>query len=563
VRVCACPPTSFIIKPFFFLFSCFSSSSLLLPAKHYDEWADYARQLDTAEGRDTWKDDDESLHYDYVWIRDTLQDIRDCRVSGDAARMAALLSPIFARPRFDDPQLYSSSHIGSKRLIDTFMHEVLSLTQQLRDTSLPVQAKLDFFRKAKEAYGQTALCLSGGASLAYFHFGVVKALIESQCMPTIISGASGGAMVAAFVGVRNDQEILADVTPDLCDCVFPGFLDTWPQRIKRFLTQGVVFDWRLLVPNTRVLCKGDTTFEEAFRRTGRIINITVTPEHKHAEGVLLNHLTAPNVVIWSAVVASAALPCLLDAVTLQAKDVHGRVSPFYGLGRCWADGSIKTDLPMAQLAQAWNVNYFLVSQVNPHIVPFVFHQRGSSGLPSSQRFGSKFRGGFITSALEAGLRLDMRKWIQIMADLDILPELFGQDWRNSLLQASSGNVTIYPSPRLRDYMKLIIHPSREDMHLYIRGGELSAYPRINMHANHFLFEQAIADTLQHLEAMSAASVIAAGAQVATSSSPSASVSTNTGSTPAATTTTASHAPAAAIVKPVKQRKSSAEGGGRA
>lgn len=141
----------------------------------------------------------------------------------------------------------------------------------------------------------------------------------------------------------------------------------------------------------------------------------------------------------------------------------------------------------------------------------------------------------------------MRKWVQIMADLDILPELFGQDWRNSLLQASSGNVTIYPSPRLRDYMKLVIHPSREDMHLYIRGGELSAYPRINMHANHFLFERAIGDTLRHLEAVSAAASPSAAAAAAVTTA----------------TPNAAHAIAAATVKPGKQRKSSAEGGGRA
>jgi hypothetical protein len=38
-----------------------------------------------------------------------------------------------------------------------------------------------------------------------------------------------------------------------------------------------------------------------------------------------------------------------------------------------------------------------------------------------------------------------------------------QDWRNVLLQATSGHVTIYPSPRLRDYVRLLHDPSKEDM----------------------------------------------------------------------------------------------------
>jgi hypothetical protein len=33
------------------------------------------------------------------------------------------------------------------------------------------------------------------------------------------------------------------------------------------------------------------------------------------------------------------------------------------------------------------------------------------------------------------LRLDMRKWVQIMVDLDLLPELFGQVHRPLVLHA--------------------------------------------------------------------------------------------------------------------------------
>ena len=37
--------------------------------------------------------------------------------------------------------------------------------------------------------------------------------------------------------------------------------------------------------------------------------------------------------------------------------------------RRWADGSLEEDLPMRTLSEMFNVNYFLVSQTNPHIVP--------------------------------------------------------------------------------------------------------------------------------------------------------------------------------------------------
>jgi predicted acylesterase/phospholipase RssA len=37
----------------------------------------------------------------------------------------------------------------------------------------------------------------------------------------------------------------------------------------------------------------------------------------------------------------------------------------------WVDGSVRSDLPRQRLARLFNVNYFIASQVNPHIVPFM------------------------------------------------------------------------------------------------------------------------------------------------------------------------------------------------
>ena len=62
---------------------------------------------------------------------------------------------------------------------------------------------------------------------------------------------------------------------------------------------------------TRATTMGDMTFEEAYKKTGRILNITVTSSIKHGEAITLNYITSPNVVIWSAVVASSAIPPLI------------------------------------------------------------------------------------------------------------------------------------------------------------------------------------------------------------------------------------------------------------
>ena len=41
--------------------------------------------------------------------------------------------------------------------------------------------------------------LSGGASMAVYHIGVIKALYEQDLLPWIISGSSAGSIMAALI----------------------------------------------------------------------------------------------------------------------------------------------------------------------------------------------------------------------------------------------------------------------------------------------------------------------------------------------------------------------------
>jgi hypothetical protein len=91
-----------------------------------------------------------------------------------------------------------------------------------------------------------------------------------------------------------------------------------------------------------------------------------------------------------------------------------------------------------------------------------------------------------------------------MGELELLPEFFGQDWRTSLLQANSGNVTIYPSPPLSSWLRLVEDPSRADMAQYLRLGELSTWPRMCALSNHYAFEKVLAESLHLLESQQVA-----------------------------------------------------------
>ena len=132
----------------------------------------------------------------------------------------------------------------------------------------------------------------------------LRALWEANLLPRIISGASAGAIVAAVLCVQTDDEI-----PELLESFPHGDLAVFDDaqdpeghmaRIGRFLRIGAWIDISHL---TRVMktMLGDMTFQEAYNRTRRILNICVSPANLHELPQLLNYLTAPNVLIWSAV----------------------------------------------------------------------------------------------------------------------------------------------------------------------------------------------------------------------------------------------------------------------
>jgi predicted acylesterase/phospholipase RssA len=95
------------------------------------------------------------------------------------------------------------------------------------------------------------------------------------------------------------------------------------------------------------------TFKEAYMRTGRILNISVTPADRHSPTKLLNYLTSPDTVIWSALIASAAVPGILNPVVLMQKTRDGRIAP-WNWGSKFKDGSLRVDIPLQALNLYFN-----------------------------------------------------------------------------------------------------------------------------------------------------------------------------------------------------------------
>ncbi|KAL3920838.1 MAG: hypothetical protein SGILL_003057, partial [Bacillariaceae sp.] len=398
-----------------------------------DEWMDLAERIDNIQGNDVWRSSANSPLYERDRISARIDEFVHLMRRRDIFELMFVLRGGIGRNKFGllHEGLFSRAMAGTKVLVETYHNVVCASLDFVCDapvaigeSPIPTDARLAFFNETRHSYGRTALLLSGGAALGFYHVGVVKALIENRLMPRVIGGSSAGSIVCAMVGTRTDNECMNDMF-EIKGTVAAGHsgrmmlnffrplnlpmkdnsaLPVVPEEIGEVLKNnaGAFHDskrtWQLLVPiqlrnftsvvydlltlktrpNELLMSDtehfreclrvnvGDFTFQEAFDRTGRILNITVTPNNSSDPPRLLNYLTAPHVLVWSAAVASSSLPGVFEANRLMVKDADGTVRYESAESARFSDGSMEQDLPMQQLAELFNCNHFIISQVCPH-----------------------------------------------------------------------------------------------------------------------------------------------------------------------------------------------------
>lgn len=285
-----------------------------LQAVSYEEWRSCAEELDVLEHHDAWKQELECDEYHPRLVQERLRQLEEARISCDVSRMLFLVRTALSRDlgKMSNASLYRHSHIGTKDLIDQYIATALDTIKALVELSadhrcdgLELKYILDQLLAARQAFGRSALLFSGGATFGMNHIGVLKALYEQNLIPRIISGASAGSIVCAVFCTCTDDDL-------------PGLLDTYVhdgdfavfneqgqeenifQKTARFLKHGSFLDISHLA-NTMRGWLGDMTFQEAYNRTRRILNICVSSAGMYELPRLLNYISAPNVLIWSAV----------------------------------------------------------------------------------------------------------------------------------------------------------------------------------------------------------------------------------------------------------------------
>lgn len=483
----------------------------LSQAETYDEWKAAATELDDLEDNDSWKDAEDSEEYDVLHVKACQKDLDDARLSCDVTRMLYQLRGGLARNigNMGDLRLYRHSHTGTKKVIEDYIDSVVKTFSALLEVAdkqgdkCPLSLE-DISRQLayiRQYFGRSALLLSGGGTFGMNHIGVVKSLWDQNLLPRIISGASAGSIVSAVLCSRTDEEI-PEVLHEFCN----GELDVFTKEgepgslwttVKRFLTNEGLYDISHLERVMKGLL-GETTFQQAYNRTQRILNIPVSPASHHDQPMLLNFVTAPNVMIWSAVCTSCSVPGVFKKAVLQQKNPHThQIIPWHdGLDSTYIDGSVDADLPMTRMSEMWNVNHFIVSQVNPHVVPFLAQEEGKA--PEEQSLLPSATSGWMSTGLMLA-RDELNYRLQMMIDAGLLPNILTKA-RSILSQQYSGDINIFPKISMIDFPVILSNPTPAYMEKCMLTGQRATWPRVARVENHTRIELAIDRTLHEFKA---------------------------------------------------------------
>jgi NTE family protein len=438
-------------------------------AETYDEWQSAAQAYDKRNGLQRWKQNEKSRRYDFATIRRRLDALKSLRTEGDNhAILFTLNEGIHGNlGGMGSYSLYNKAKFGTKHLIVDYVDEVSSALEYLAKPKLKgvsVREKIDFFNRAHLCFGQSALMFSGSGTFLFFHVGVLKALWEQDLIPDVISGSSGGALIAAVAGSRKPEQLGEIFEPEFLE------FENEMKNIIRNLAPGKKRNLRkddLMKIIERVI--PDLTFEEAYQLSGLKINISVAPFERHQKSRLLNAITSPNVMLREAVLASCCIPGVFPPVSLAARSVRGERVPYLPQ-RKWVDGSMSDDLPMKRLSRLYGVNHFIVSQTNPLALPFLKAEKSNSGLIST----------LSNTALKT-----MKDWA--LAASHLMQRPFDQDSYASKLingyialvsQTYTGDINILPSSRFLSPTQALASRSSEQVMELLSEGERATWPKI-------------------------------------------------------------------------------------
>jgi len=145
------------------------------------------------------------------------------------------------------------------------------------------------------------------------------------------------------------------------------------------------------------------------------------------------------------------------------KNEDGSIVPYHeeNHNQRYIDGSFSSDLPLQRMSELFNVNTFIVSQVNPHVAPFL---SGDGGGILEDRLHKRF-----VRVLKGLAANQLNHVFTQLETAGMLPSIFKQT-KVLMTQVYKGHVTIAPQVQFQDYLNIL---KNLDQREYEEGLEIS------------------------------------------------------------------------------------------
>jgi NTE family protein len=142
------------------------------------------------------------------------------------------------------------------------------------------------------------------------------------------------------------------------------------------------------------------------------------------------------------------------------------------------------------MARLHNVNKTIVSQANPHVVPFISHHDQNGLSAWAKRAAVSLAHGQIATAL---------KLTKQSPHPGIIRPLIEQAHAMTS-QQYLGDINIHFPPKASLYRKVLSNPNPEDLEMFINLGEQATWPRLAMIKDQTRISRAFDRCIRQLEA---------------------------------------------------------------
>jgi hypothetical protein len=455
----------------------------------YDEWRGYARMLDEEECLAQWREAPEKrINLELVMSRVRLL-AKKKREESPEELLKAIRGDIHRSTLgITNPSLYPY-RTAAKSSISTYVNLMTHLIRSVAANDLlEVPARYRALKDMELAYGRSALMLHGGVALGAYHLGVIKGLHNAKLLPKVIFGNNTGALVAACICCFEDIRPVLDGSGVNFDAFAKrGSSGSLKRKWDRLWNEGVLMDVNVVLQFAKDNL-GNITFAEAFEKTGYALNINVCRRVGGGSGNvgswLMNHLTTPNVLVYSAAVASCETALVYGQTPLLARSISGNIVLFDPPAMQFCDRVAEFHINDAveRLQELFHVKLTIVSECTVGRLPFL-------SLGHRDDLLSRI-GHFFTEEVWRGLAAFSR-----------LP-MFQSRLTATLQNISdriNGDIVIFPVSTVGDLLKLLSNPDQTLLNHCILRGEQQLWGRLPLLKSHIAIEAALYDAIRSIE----------------------------------------------------------------